>query len=122
MLKLKPWIDANYTGIKHVWHQDSALALKAKTMQVRCLENLTKFWPSSMFPLSSPACSPLDYGIWCTLKIKAYVKPQSSVMAMRASMEKKWTKMSEDYVWSDCSTFRLSLEHMIDANGDHFKK
>ncbi len=60
---VKPWLDEQYPDGNYVWQQDSAPGHKAKTTQNWCSKHLAAFWPWSMWPPSSPDCSPLDYGI-----------------------------------------------------------
>ena len=57
---VKPWIDSNYPEGRYVWQQDGAPAHKAKKTQAWCKNN---FWPCTMWPPSSPDCSPLDFAV-----------------------------------------------------------
>jgi len=53
---VKPWLDATYPSGNYCWQQNSAPGHKAKIVQDWCLENLANFWPSDMWPPSSPDC------------------------------------------------------------------
>ncbi len=65
---VKPWIDANYSGVKYC---GSKMGLLAKIVQEWCKKNLVEFWLSNMWPPSSPDLAPLDYGIWGEMEKKA---------------------------------------------------
>ena len=47
--------------------------------------------------------------------------PHPSVEALKASVEREWAAMSEDYVWKVCGAFRPRLEAMVSADGGHFE-
>ena len=85
-------------------------------------ENLADFWPSHFWPPSSPDCAPLDYGIWGFIESKACATPHPNVDSLKASVEREWAEMPEDYVIKVCRAFRPRVEAMVECDGSHFEK
>ena len=119
---VKPWLDANYPDKPYVWQQDSAPSHKSKKTQAWCEDNLSHFWPWSMWPPSSPDLNPLDFGIWGNVERKACSTPHPNVESLKAAVEKEWADMDEDFIKKTCQAFRPRIEAMIKAEGGHFEK
>ena len=119
---VKPWLDATYPEGNYVWQQDGAPGHTANKTQKWCADNLAKFWTKEMWPPSSPDLNPLDYSIWSVVESKACAQPHANVQMLKASVNKEWANMSEEYVARTCNAFRKRLEAVIAAKGGHIEK
>ena len=117
-----PWLQANYPDGNYVFQQDLAPGHKARKTQKWCKDNLADFWPWGMWPPSSPDLNPLDYGVWGIVESKACATPHASVDVLKASVEKEWEGMEEEYLVRVCKAFRPRLEAMLEAEGGHFER
>ena len=70
---------------------------------------------------SSPDCNHLDFRIWGVVESRACATAHLNVDALKASVDREWAAMSEDYVIKTCKAFRPSIEAMIPADDDHFE-
>ncbi len=119
---VKPWLDENYPQGNYVWQQDSAPAHKSKICQAFCKDNFAKFWPSTMWPPSSPDANPLDFAVWGFIESKACATPHRNTSDLKASITKEWEDMPVAFLTKTCRSFRPRLEAMVKAEGGHFEK
>ncbi len=120
---VKPWLDTTYPDSNYCWQQDGAPGHKAKVgVQQWCQDNLADFWPANFWPPSSPDAAPIDYGIWGFIESEVCLVSRPHVDTLKASVEREWTVMSEEYVCKVCRTFRPRLEAKVVANCGHFEQ
>lgn len=60
---VKPWLSRAYPEGNYTWTQDGAPSHTSRKTQEWCRVNLASFWPSKMWPPSSPDLNPLDYSV-----------------------------------------------------------
>lgn len=120
--EVKPWVQANYPEGNYVFQQDGAPAHTSKRTQDWLGVNMEAFWSKVMWPPQSPDLNPLDYSIWATVEEGACKKPHPSVPALKKSIVRSWTKMTEDYIKKTCQAFRGRLEAVVAAKGGHIEK
>jgi hypothetical protein len=114
-----PWLKANYPAGNYVWSQDVAPAHKSRQAQDFFEDNLADFWPSEMWPPSSPDLIPLDFAVWGVLEREANHTPHPNVDSLKVAIKAVWDNMSVDVVVKKCGAFRLRIEAAIGENGVH---
>ena len=95
------WHQQNGRLQDSIWLERGIIICSNKTLlkdtnpetQDWCQENLADFWPWTMWPPSSPDCTPLDYAIWGVVERKACATPHKNVDDLKASVEKEWAAM-----------------------------
>jgi len=55
------------------------------------------------------------------LERRACRTPHSNVSELKASVDREWAAMSEDFVAKVCASFRPRITAMVEAKGDHFE-
>ena len=63
----------------------------------------------------SPYLNPPDCIIWATVEDDACKKLHTSVLALKKSVARYWTKMTEDYIEETCHIFRGRLDVVVAA-------
>lgn len=116
-----PWLKANYPAGNYVWTQDGAPAHTSKKAQVFCQVNMADYWPSDMWPSSSPDLNPLDFAVWGVLERKANHTPHPNVDSLKVAIKAEWDNLSEDFIVKSCGAFRRRIEAVIGENGGHIE-
>ena len=86
--------------------QDRATSHTAKLVQDWCKGNFKLFWPEKLWPPSSLALNPMDFGIWSILEQKSYAVSHSTVEVLKQKLTESWTEI-------DAKTVRATCDHMI---------
>ena len=101
----------------YVFMQDGAPAHRSNIVQSWLSENMD-FWPKEYWPPQSPDLNPLDYSIWW--------QPAEFISqileALKASVNKEWKAMTNEYIADVCKGFRRRLEAVIAVKGGHIHK
>jgi hypothetical protein len=107
-----------------VLQQDGAPCHTSKATQKYLKETLGSkgFWPKSMWPPNSPNLNPLDYHIWTRVESTACAKGHPNITALKRSVDREWSKISDPSLVSSLKSFRSRLERCIDVNGSIFEK
>ena len=88
-----------------------------------CAEHFQDFWPMDMWMPGSPDLAPLDYFAWPhVLDSPRFSKMQSSVPALKVSVESEWAKMSPEMIRKACASFPRRLQKCVRAKGGIIEK
>lgn len=116
-----PWLKANYPDGNYVWTQDGAPAHTAKKTQNFCQSNFRSFWPSSLWPPSSPDLNPLDYSIWSVLEHATNRVSHPNVDSLKDAIREEWEKLTPEFLRKTCRSFRRRVETVIEKKGGHIE-
>lgn len=117
-----PWIRANFSPGSFVLQQDNAPAHAARATQQFLREELgDDFWPSSMWPPSSPDCNPLDYYVWNQVARTACADPHTSINELKRDVEAAWREQDGENIKHACKSFRRRIQAVYDADGGYFE-
>ena len=62
----------------------------------------------------SPDLNPPDYAIWGVLeKNKTNVNSHPYITSLKTAIEKKWKKISEEFILKSCKSFRRRIDRII---------
>ena len=62
----------------------------------------------------SPNHHPLDYAIWNILENKTNATSHLNIGSLKTAIEKKWNKMSEEFILKACKSFRRNVDTIIE--------
>lgn len=115
-----PWLRANFAPGSFVLQQDNAPAHGARATQEFLLQELGEdFWPSTMWPPSSPDCNPLDYYVWNQVARMACSKPHTNVQELKRDVEAAWCAQAAEDIIMACRSFRRRIQAVYDADGGY---
>lgn len=96
-----PWFKANYPDRNYVWTQDDLLAHTAKKKKEKvqnfCKFNLADFWPSHLWPSSSPDLNPLDYAVWSILEYATNRTSHPNINCLIDNIREELDKITSDF-------------------------
>ena len=117
-----PWIRANFSPGSFVLQQDNAPADAARATQQFLREELgDDFWPSSMWPPSSPYCNPLDYYMWNEVARMACADPHTLINELKRDVEAAWREQDGENINHACKSFCRRIQAVYDADGGYFE-
>ena len=117
-----PWIRANFTPGTFVLQQDNAPAHAARATQQFLIEELgDDFWPSSMWPPSSPDCNPLDYYVWNQVARTACTDTHCDIQELKNDVEAAWCGQEPENIKRACKSFRKRIQAVYNADGGYIE-
>ena len=57
---------------------------------------------------------PLDYAIWGVLERKTNERSQPNFGSLKITIEEEWNKMSEEFIFKECQSFRKYVNTIIE--------
>ena len=117
-----PWLRTNFSPGSFVLQQDNAPAHAARTTQQFLQEELRDdFWPSTMWPPSSPDCNPLDYYVWNEVARKACTRSYENLNDLKRAVEAAWCGQNPEDIKRACKSFRRRIQAVYNADGDYIE-
>ena len=115
-----PWLRANFRPGSFVLQQDNAPGHAARATQEFLREELgDDFWPSSMWPPSSPDCNPLDYYVWNEVTRTACTNSHANINELKRDVEAAWCGQDPEDIRNACKSFRRRIQAVYDADGGY---
>ena len=117
-----PWLRANFSPGSFVLQQDNAPGHAARATQQFLREELgDDFWPSSMWPPSSPDCNPLDYYVWNEVARMACTNCHTNINELKNDVEAAWRGQDPENIRRACKSFRRRIQAVYDADGGYIE-
>ena len=103
------------------FQQDGALSHTANKTQTWCENHSPRFWRKELWPPSSTDLNTLDFCVWSILEKKACATAHTNTEALKKSLKREWTKITQQTFRAAVKSFRRRLERIIEAKGGHIK-
>ena len=83
---------------------------------------MSEFISKEKGPPLSPDLNPLDFSIWSILEYKVSAYHYKNMEALKATLLKKWGKISQAIIRDSCKALCKRLQQVMHANERHTEK
>ncbi len=115
--KVLPWLRCTYRRGNYVFQQDGAPAHKSIKVQNFLASFFSQFWPTGLWPPSSPDLNPFDFFWWSVIERKVNATSHPNLDSLKAMITEIWAAYPTNKIVDACHSFRSRVEAVVATEG-----